>query len=445
MFTARRLCVIITIIFVYAPIFLGIIRGIMRKIITFESGLKMVLVPNNAVRSVSIGIFVNAGTEYEAKREAGISHFIEHMVFKGTATRSAFDIANETDSIGAVLNAYTSKSHTCFYTTSLDTHMEKCFDVLTDLYLNPKFDPTDLENERKVVFEEINESEDQPDDVCLEILLSERFSGHPLGVPILGYKEELSALDNNDLRDYMSRRYTPSNTVVAFAGNIDEETCTALVNKYLESKLSKVASTKEHTPHETKASYVSRQMPISQAHIAMAFPSFATGDERAYLVNLMSSVFASEMSSRLFQSIREKLGLCYTISGSSSAYEKNGTYIIYTATSPENTEKAISAIKKEIELLLKEGITEEELQKGKEQLKTSLVLGQESSSAMMRAFGRYACIVGELYDVDRILEIIDFATVESISEVCKYIFDFDKVTLAIVSGNPPENPLELFK
>ena len=417
----------------------------MRKIITFDSGLKMVLVPNNAVRSVSIGIFVNAGTEYETEREAGISHFIEHMVFKGTATRSAFDIANETDSIGAVLNAYTSKSHTCFYTTSLDTHMEKCFDVLTDLYLNPKFDSADLENERKVVFEEINESEDAPDDVCLEILLNERFAGHPLGKPILGYKEALAGLDSKDLRDYMTRRYTPENTVVAFAGNVDEEKCKALVQKYLESKLIKVESSKEHSHHQTKASYVSRNMPISQSHIAMAFPAFEYKDERAYLVNLMSAVFASEMSSRLFQSIREKLGLCYTISGSSSIYEKNGAYIIYTATSPENTEKAISAIKNEIDLLVEQGITDEEIQKGKEQLKTSLVLGQESSSAMMRAFGRYACIMGKLYDTDRILEIIDSATKESILEVCRYIFDFDKITLAIVSANPPENPLELFK
>ena len=431
---------------VYAPKFLGILKGIyMRKIVTFDSGLKMVLVPNNAVRSVSIGIFVNAGTEYETEREAGISHFIEHMVFKGTTTRSAFDIANETDSIGAVLNAYTSKSHTCFYTTSLDTHMEKCFDVLTDMYLNPKFDPTDLENERKVVYEEINECEDLPDDVCLEMLLGERFDGHPLGVPILGYKSTLEKLENKDLFDYMSRRYTPSNTVVAFAGNIKEEDCKALVEKYLESKVKKVPSTREHKAHETKASYISKKKKISQSHIAMAFPAFEYGDDRAYLVNLMSSVFASEMSSRLFQSVREKLGLCYTISGSSSIYEKNGAYIIYTATSPENTEKAISAIKKEIDLLIEKGITEEELKKGKEQLKTSLVLGQESTSAMMKAYGRRACVMGDLFDTDRILEIIDSATKESILEVVRQIFDYSRVTLAIVSGNPPKNALDLLK
>ncbi len=405
----------------------------------------MVLVPNRAVRSVSIGIFVNAGTEYETPREAGISHFIEHMVFKGTETRSAFDIANETDSIGAVLNAYTSKSHTCFYTTSLDTHMEKCFDVLTDMYLNPKIDITDLENERKVVFEEINECEDLPDDVCLEILLGERYSGHPLGTPILGYKKALSKLKRDDLKNYMERRYTPENTVVAFAGNVDEETCTALVNKYLESKVLKTKSSRELTHHEPKASYVSKKKKISQSHIAIAFPSYEFGDDRAYIVNLMSSVFASEMSSRLFQSIREKLGLCYTISGSSSIYEKNGTYIIYTATSPENTESAIRAIKKEIDLLVDKGITEEELKKGKEQLKTSLVLGQESTSAMMRAFGRYASITGELYDTDRTLKIIDSATLENVSEVAKFIFDFDKVTLSIVSSNPPGNALDFLK
>ena len=159
---------------------------------------------------------------------------------------------------------------------------------------------------------------------------------------------------------------------------------------------------------------------------------------------LLYSLFQN-LSSRLFQSIREKLGLCYTISGSSSVYEKNGSYMIYTATSPENTEKAILAIKDEINLLIEKGITEEELQKGKEQLKTSLVLGQESTSATMRAFGRYASITGGLYDTDRILEIIDSATIEGIKKVCQNIFKFDKVTLAIVSGNPPKNALDLLK
>lgn len=417
----------------------------MRKIITFDSGLKLVLVPNNAVRSVSIGIFVNAGTEYETAREAGISHFIEHMVFKGTSTRTAFDIANETDSIGAMLNAYTTKSHTCFYTTSLDTHMEKCFEVLTDMYLNPKFDPSDLESERKVVFEEINESEDMPDDVCLETLMNSRFEGHSLGKPILGYKDTLAKMNRDDLVDYMNRRYTPSNTVVTFAGNVEESVCVDLVAKYLESKMSRANTTSEHTRHTTVATYKGVKKDISQAHIAMAFPSFGFGDERLYVVNLMSAVFASEMSSRLFQSIRERLGLCYTISGSSSAYEMNGSYIIYTATSPENTESAIRAIKKEIDLLVEEGITEEELKKGKEQLKTSLVLGQESTNAMMRAFGRYASITGELYDTDKVLSIIDSATLEDVKDIAKLIFDYDKMTLSVVSALPPEDALEYVK
>ena len=417
----------------------------MRKIITFDSGLKLVLVPNNAVRSVSIGIFVNAGTEYETHKEAGISHFIEHMVFKGTATRSAFDIANETDSIGAMLNAYTTKSHTCFYTTSLDTHMEKCFEVLTDMYLNPKFDPADLESERKVVFEEINESDDMPDDVCLETLMTSRFDGHPLGKPILGYKDTLSNMNRDDLVDYMKRRYTPDNTVVTFAGNVEEGTCVALVEKYLESKVAKTKSKCNHTHHDTKAVYKGVKKDISQAHIAMAFPSYGFGDEKLNVLNLINAVFAAEMSSRLFQSIREKLGLCYTISGSMSAYEMNGSYIIYTATSPENTESAIRAIKNEIDLLLRDGITEEELKKGKEQLKTSLVLGQESTSAMMRAFGRYASITGKLYDTDKVLSIIDSATLEDVKSVAKHVFDYNKITMSIVSSNPPADALEYVK
>lgn len=414
--------------------------------IEMPSGLKVVLVSNTAVRSLAIGVFVKAGAEYEKPSESGISHFIEHMVFKGTATRSAFDIANETDGIGANINAYTAKGNTCFYTTSLAEHGEECMDVLADMYFNPKFDPEDLENERNVVYEEINECEDDPGDVCYEILSTRYFKGHPLGKPILGTKKTLSKMTREDLFDYMRRRYTPENTVISLAGNVTEEECLRLVNKYFESRMQKSAKKKDkYVEHEIESCFVTKKKRIMQSHIAIAFPCYEAGDDRGYYVGLLSSIFASEMSSRLFQSVREKLGLCYTISGSASAYEKNGAYVIYTATSPENTVKAVEAIKKEIDILLRDGVTDEEMSRAKEQMKTSLVLGQESTSANMRVYGRVACIQNRLYDMDRVLKIIGDATKEDLARTAKDIFDFDKVGISLVSSNVEQDLLSVFK
>lgn len=418
----------------------------MSKMIEFPSGLKVVLVSNTAVRSLAIGVFVRAGAEYEKPSESGISHFIEHMVFKGTATRSAFDIANETDGIGANINAYTSKTNTCYYTTSLAEHGEECMDVLSDMYFNPKFDAEDLENERKVIYEEINEGEDDPCDVCYESIFSAYFKGHPIGKPILGTKKSLAKLTRDNLFDYMHRRYTPENTVVSMAGNITEEECRRLIEKYFESRMQKSAKKKDkHVAHELTSCSVTKKKKITQSHIAIAFPCYEIGDDRGYYVGLLSSIFASEMSSRLFQSVREKLGLCYSINGSSASYDKNGTYVIYTATSPENAVKAVQAIKKEIEILLADGVTDEEMNRAKEQVKTSLVLGQESTSANMRVYGRVACLQNRLYDIDRVLKIISGATKEDLLETAKFIFDFSKVGVAHVSGNVEQDLLAVLK
>ena len=187
----------------------------MQKMITFKSGLKLVFVPNTAVRSVAIGVFVGAGVVKETPDIAGISHFIEHMVFKGTANRSAFDIVNEIDCIGAQINAFTAKSYTCFHTVSLDTNAEKCADVLSDMYFNPSFDPVELEKERRVVIEEINESEDTPDDLCLERLLSLYFKGCPLEKAILGTKKTLKEMTSQTLKDYHDKHYVAQNTVLS--------------------------------------------------------------------------------------------------------------------------------------------------------------------------------------------------------------------------------------
>ena len=418
----------------------------MQKLISFDSGSKLVHVYDPTVRSVAIGVFVGAGVIRESEKLAGISHFIEHMVFKGTSTRSGFDIVNDIDSIGAQINAYTAKSYTCFHTVSLDSNADKCAEILADLYFDPAFDSEELEKERKVVIEEINESEDTPDDVCLDRLLTAFFKGHPLEKPILGTKKTLAAMTSDTLREYHKRTYVPENTVVSIAGNISEEDAVALMKRHFESRMKPSGTRFEEVAHATINGVLTRKKKhIEQAHLAFAFPCYAFADPRMISVQLMSVIFGTEMSSRLFQSVREKLGLCYTVLGYPSSYKNNGAYIIYTATNPGSVEKAVRAIRGEIDLLLKDGVTLQELKKGKEQLKTALVLAQESTASMMRTFGSYCIETGELYDLDGRITKIDAMTASDILDAARHIFDFDKAAASIVAQNDGIDILKIMK
>lgn len=419
---------------------------VMQKLIPFKSGLKLVFVRNSAVRSVAIGVFVGAGVIRESDDIAGISHFIEHMVFKGTATRSGFDIVNGIDSIGAQINAYTAKSYTCFHTVSLDSNAERCADILADLYFDPSFDPEELAKERQVVIEEINESEDTPDDVCIERLLTAFFKGHPLEKPILGSKKTLAGMSSEALKAYHKRFYIPENTVISIAGNISEKDAILLVERYFESRMSGTGTKFDGVlPAQTHSILTKKKKHIEQAHLAFAFPCYGYEDSRMLAVQLMSAIFGMEMSSRLFQSVREKLGLCYTVMGYPSVYQNNGAYVIYTATNPANVKLAVQAIRSEIQLLLKDGVSDEELQKGKEQLKTALVLGQESTSSMMRTFGAHCIQTGKLYDFDDRIRSIDALTKQDILDASRGIFLFDKAAASIVAEDVKENILDILQ
>ncbi len=406
----------------------------MKKLIELKNGLKVVIVQNTAVRSVALGVFVGAGSAYEQPSQSGISHFIEHMLFKGTKKRNSFDIANEIDCIGAQINAFTAKCYTCYYTVSLDTNVEKCFDILSDMYFNSTFEQSEFEKERRVVLEEINESEDTPDDLCIEKLSSVFYKNHPLGKPILGTSKSLNEFTPSDLFAYKNKFYNAKNTVLSVAGNISEEEAVRLAEKYFafENYDNSIYVPSELPAAEFEKQYIVTKKDIEQMHIGLAFPCFAYDSDQSMAAQLLALVFGMEMSSRLFQTVREKLGLCYTIMGYPSAYQNNGSFVIFTSTNQKSVEKALSAIKAEIELLLADGITKEELLKGKEQLKTSLVLGEESTSSMMRAFGRHAIQTNELYDFDKRLKQIDSLNESDILNAAKKIFDFKKLSLSIV-------------
>lgn len=409
----------------------------MNEMIVFDSGLKLVVSPNSAVRSASVGVFVGAGSAYETPEMSGISHLIEHMMFKGTGSRSAFDIVNEIDSLGAQINAYTTKSHTCYYTLSRDVHAEECMDVLADMYFNAAFDPSELKKERKVVLEELSESEDTPDDLCMEKLSAAFFAEHPLEKPILGTKKTLKGLTSEHLHAYKNAFYVPGGTVVSVAGNVSAEEAERMVRRHFEDRFGFGAESPRAPLAKApmKGGFAGGKKEIEQAHIAFAFPGAAYNTEESFAARLLGAVFGMEMSSRLFQSVREKLGLCYSIVGYPTAYENNGAFIIYTSTNPASVEQAVGAIKGEIKKLLADGITPDELKKGKEQIVTGMVLGQESTSAVMRGMGRHAVVTGDLYDIDEQIAAVEALTCGAVAEEAERIFDFDRVAASCVASD----------
>lgn len=411
--------------------------GYMNKLITFPSGLKLVLNLNDAVRSVAVGVFVGAGSIKETADISGISHLIEHMTFKGTEKRSSFDIVNDIDKIGANINAYTTKSYTSFYTISLDANAYKCAEVLADMYFNPKFDDEELKKEKQVVIEEINESLDTPDDVCMENLFSKFYEGNPLENSILGSKDSVKSITRDDIVNYHKKHYVASNTILSIAGNLTEKSALDIVNSLFESRFTGKDNYKNEAllKAEHSLGFISKKKKdLEQTHLSLAFPCYPFGHEMNATVQLLSAVFSLEMSSRLFQSVREKLGLCYTVDGGASKYENNGVYEIYTSTSPDKAALAFNAICDEIDLLKRDGITGEELEKGKEKIKTAFVLGQESTLANMRTFGTYAMQSGELFDISKRIKEIDEITEESVLKAANEIFDFDKMTVSVVSN-----------
>ena len=407
----------------------------MNKYFKFSNGLRLVFSCIESVRSVSIGVYVGAGCIWENEKNNGVSHFIEHMNFKGTEKRSAFDIVHEVDNMGAKINAATSKQLTYYYTVSLGEDAEKCMDILSDLYFNSTFPEDEFERERKVILEELAESEDTPDDVCFERASSFSYGQHPYSKTILGTKESLSAMTRQDLFDYKKDFYTADNTVISIVGNISFDEAKRLTQIYFEQKFS---DSKMKTLNLPSSEFVSGSVKVSkkieQVHITMVFETMDYEDERgSYALMLLSDAFAGGMSSRLFQTVREKMGLCYSIYGYPSFTKyTTGRYFICMSTNPDSVDSAINAIKSEISKLVKDGLSETELAKSKRQSVASLVIGQEMTMSIMRSLGRRVVMDDELFDLDKEISNYESITLEEINSYAKKIFDLDKTVLCLV-------------
>lgn len=415
----------------------------MAKLITLENGLKIFYQQNSGSQAFALGVFVGAGCFYEDKENNGISHFIEHTVFKGTSTRSAFDIANETDRCGITLNAYTSRDCTVFYTVGLSEYSEKCADILSDLIFNATFNEESLEKEKGVVIEEIKMYEDDTEDVCMENLKKAHFGNNNVSAPILGNEKTVKSFCKADIKSYMDKYYTADNTCISIVGNMSEEEATDLVKKYFTfPEREKVCLPKIKTV-KPKAKYVKKIKPLKQSAVGISFPAYPFKHKNYYLPWIVSIILGEGMSSRLFQEVREKSGLVYEIYTSVSQYEDNGIFVVYFGTAPDQTAIAIKKVVATLKEALEKGFEKDEFDKAIAQFKTSLVLGGENSAYLMRR-GGYNGLKGRVITFEDALKELSSYTLSDINSCLREMIDFSKASLSYVGKKPVCDLMEVF-
>ena len=404
----------------------------MTEIIRYSNGLK-VSVDTLSVRSIACGIWAGVGSNLEDASNNGISHFTEHMMFKGTDKMSAFDIANAFESLGANINAFTGKECTCYYSKTVDEYAEKSFELLCHIYFDSAFDADELNKERKVIVEEINMVEDAPEDICHDKIMNAIYGDKGLGKTILGPSENVLRFTGDDVRAHIEKFYIPSNTVVSFSGNITVEMADKLVRKYFLPRVKEVNNCvpkMENT--QNSRVYLDRIKDFEQSNIEIAFPSFKLLDTKLDAVRALITTFGGGMSSRLFQSVREQQGLAYSVYATQSIFADSGILDICLNISRENTEKAVRAVKEEIDKLVSDGITQSELDRAKVQLKSSLVFGNENVLSLMVANGKRLLLCDKIDDIDETIKSINALTVGEINDVARALFNYDKVCAAYV-------------
>ncbi|MHA7963083.1 M16 family metallopeptidase [Paenibacillus sp. CAU 1782] len=385
-----------------------------------SNGLRVVVEYIPTVRSVSFGIWVKTGSRHETKDNNGISHFIEHMLFKGTDTRSAKDIADLFDGIGGNVNAFTSKEYTCYFAKVLDQHLPIAVDALADMFFNSQLDEGELAKEKNVILEEISMYEDTPDDKVHDEASRAAFGDHPLAYSILGLEERLLLMNSDTLRSYINERYTVENVVISVAGNIQEADILELLEKHF-GAFSRHSSPIVPDAPAFQGDYIFYKKKTEQNHLCLSFPGCSNRDAKLYAMILLNNALGGGMSSRLFQEIREKRGLAYSVYSYHMGYADSGLFTIYAGTAPKQTKEVLDLTMEQLGELSVKGLSEEELFRGKEQLKGSLILSLESTSSRMNRIGKNELMLGRHYTLDELLARIDNVTMEDIQEVTRRI------------------------
>ena len=383
------------------------------------------------VKTVALGLWFSCGSRHESADIAGASHFLEHMLFKGTSTHTAQQIAELSDALGGQLNAFTTKECTCYYTRVLSKNVKQSADLLADMLLNSRFDALDIEAERRVIFEEIDMYEDAPDDLVSEQINQAVFGANPVGHPILGNKKTLGTFDRDVLMAYRQAHYTAENLVIAMSGNFaddDIDHLSALFGQLPTGK-KRVVETPTFTP-----SIVTTKKDIEQNHLVLLFPGLTRLCKDRYGGFLLTQILGGGMSSRLFQTVRETAGLCYSIYAFGIGYTDSGLFGVYTATSPKTEKKAVNLIVAELEKMCENGPTAEELDRVREQIKTNFLMSLESTASRMNFLGKNMLFRGEIPTVEQVIARYDEVTVEQVGRLARQVINREQLAFSAV-GN----------
>jgi predicted Zn-dependent peptidase len=397
-----------------------------------SNGLRVVTEEIPYVRSLSLGMWIDVGSRDEGDKNNGISHFLEHMVFKGTKHYSLQEIARSLESVGGYLNAFTSKEHTCFYARALDTHLDTAVSVLADLVRFPLFDNKEIEKEKTVVLEELKNMEDDPDDLIHDYLDKQVYAKHPLAFPVIGKEESIRSITRAQLQAYTHKHYVPHKMIVAVTGNIKHENVVDLVQKYLGGHKSSQRSRRlVQNPKLHRAHKEIIEKPIKQAHVCMGTIGYSVKSSHRYPMLVMNTLLGEGMSSRLFQNLRERHGLAYTVYSYTNTMSDAGNFGVYIGTDAKNIDRSIDLIHKEFSRLKSTSVSRAELQRTKSQLKGTMMLSLESMSSRMMRLGSGELYYGNFLPLDEIVKKIDAVDAESIREVAEKILRVENFSTVI--------------
>ncbi|HEV2688255.1 MAG TPA: pitrilysin family protein [Bryobacteraceae bacterium] len=401
---------------------------------TLPNGVRVITEQMDHVRSVSLGVWIATGSRRESQEENGITHFIEHMVFKGTKNRSAEDIARSVDSIGGGLDAFTAKEMVSYNTKVLDEHLPLAFDVLADMVRHPLFRQDDIEKEKGVILEELKMEVDNPEYLLHEIFSSNFWKDHPLGKPILGTKDTVRKFDRSRIHDYYRRYYSPSNILITAAGNLKHDHLVELAHKHFDGLRASGRLTPDPKPVPHARLVFKNKTSLEQTHLYLGVPAYPFPHELRFACYALNTVLGGGMSSRLFQNIREKRGLAYAVFSELSMYRDTGCMAIYAGTSVEAAGKVVELIVKELRELKQNPVPAEELRRAKDHLKGSFMLGLESTSSRMGNLARQEMYFKRFFTLDEMLESIEAVTTEQVQKIAQEFFDPKNITLAML-GN----------
>jgi len=406
------------------------IRDIERA--TLPNGIRVVTEKMPHVRSVSVGIWICAGSREETQQDTGISHFIEHMVFKGTKNRSAEQIARSVDSIGGGLDAFTSKELVSYNVKVLDEHLPEAFDVVADLVRNPLFHEEDIEKEKGVILEELKMEVDNPEYLIHEIFSSHFWKGHPIGRPILGTKQTIRSFDRAKVEQYYRQFYGPSNILVTAAGNLSHKRLVHLAEQHFADMKKRPTSRTEEKPQPHAPLVFRNKSSLEQVHVYVGVPSVPMPHESRFACYILNAILGGGMSSRLFQNIREKQGLAYTVYSELTMYRDAGCMLIYAGTSLRSAGKVVESVVHELRELVDHAVTDEELRRAKDHLKGSYVLGLESTTSRMGTLARQELYFKRFFSLDEMLERIERVTANEVRRLAEQFFDPQTMAVAML-------------